>query len=190
MTPRPRTALTLLACAAALAAAGCGSKKDAGDPIPRGVSSAISEELTSVQSRLDYARGHTTPGGVGACNDIEDKSFPAIDRELERVPDGVGSDVRDALNKSVDRLKELTRSDCSDVKDKVGQTDTTPEPTPTPTLPAPTPTVPKDTTPTTPTTPEKSKPPKTQKQPKQPLPGQGDQQPGTGGGGAGAPGTP
>jgi hypothetical protein len=186
--PRPRTVLSLVACAAALTAAGCGSKDDDGDPIPRGVTSAISEELGSVQKRLDYATSHPTPGGEGACNDIEDDSFPRIESELGRVPDGVKQDVRDALTQSVDRLQELTRAECDKVSEKVDNADTTPT-DPTPTVPQPeTPTVPEETTTTTPTTPEKPK--KQPKQPKQSLPGQGDQQPGTGGGGAGAPGTP
>lgn len=183
-----RSTAALLACAAVLAAAGCGSKKDEGDPIPRDVASAMSQELTSVQNRVDYAKQNLDRAGEGACNDIDKRSFPTLGRLLERVPDGVSQDVRDGLSQSVDRLHQLTRSVCEDVRRKADETDTTPtEPTPTEPLPPETQTLPPpETTPTTPTTPEQNKPNKP-KQPKPKPPGQGDQ-PGNSGTGGASPG--
>jgi hypothetical protein len=88
--------------AAAVAVGGCGSKKDQGDPIPQSIVSAISQELTSVQNRVDFAQKNPNSRGAGACDDLDSKSFPAIDAEVAKIPSGVSADVRSALNDSID----------------------------------------------------------------------------------------
>jgi hypothetical protein len=189
-----RTAAAATCLAAVLAASGCGgSKKDEGAPIPPSVASALKADMAIVQNRLNFAQDHPNSAGVGSCDDIANKSFPSIDSDLARVPNGVGSDVRDALSKSFDNLKNLAGSACDKVKSDSDQTNTTDSnTTPTQTIaPTPTETVPTETTPTqTTTTPEKKpKPPKTPKAPKpNQNPGNGNQN-GNGdqGGGAGAP---
>jgi hypothetical protein len=177
------------AVAAAVAVGGCGSKKDEGDPIPQSVASELSQELTSVQNRVDFAQKNPNARGAGACNDLDSKSFPAIDSELSRIPNGVSQDVRSALNDSVDHLRELAHSACEQVLQDATDTNTdTTETVPTETIPTETQTVPTETTPTETTT----KPEKKPKQPK--IPKTPNQNNGNGngnggqGGGANAPG--
>lgn len=196
MTRRLRSAAAVTCLAAVLTAAGCGgSKKDEGDPIPADVASALKGDMAIIQKRLNFAQDHPNAAGVGSCDDIANDSFSSIDNDLGRVPDSVGSDVRDALNESFDNLKNLASSACDKVKSDSEQTDTTDtETTPTQTIaPTPTETAPTETTPTqTETTPQKK--PKTPKTPKPKTPNQNQGGNGNGngnnGGGAGAPGGP
>jgi hypothetical protein len=156
MRLRRLISLALVALIAALAAAGCGSN-DEGKPIPASIQRQLDARLDEAQRRLDN-------GSVGACEDITDKSEPDISQILERVPDDVDADVRDALNDGFSRLFELVSQRCEELQ---GQTDTEPkttettappdtttdETTPTETDTTPTETTPEPTTPTTPTTP-------------------------------------
>jgi outer membrane biosynthesis protein TonB len=162
-----------LALALVALVAGCGSDKE-GKPIPADQAAALQKQLDSIENRFDF--------GDGACADIEDKSIPAVRQELDSIPSSVGSDVRDALRRSFDRLFELTASQCDEQK---GQETTPTETTPTETTP--TETTPTETTPTetTPTQTEKQ-PPGQQKKEKTPGSG-GKKAPDNGGGGAGAP---
>jgi outer membrane biosynthesis protein TonB len=162
-----------LALALVALVAGCGSDKE-GKPIPADQAAALQKQLDSIENRFDF--------GDGACADIEGKSIPAVRQELDSIPSSVGSDVRDALRRSFDRLFELTASQCDEQK---GQETTPTETTPTETTP--TETTPTETTPTetTPTQTEKQ-PPGQQKKEKTPGSG-GKKAPDNGGGGAGAP---
>ena len=161
----------LLALALAAPVAGCGSDKE-GKPIPADQTAALQRQLDSIENRFDF--------GDGACADIENKSIPAVRQELDSIPSSVGSDVRDALRSSFDRLFELTASQCDEQK---GQETTPTETTPTETTPTettPTETTPTETTPTQ-TTPQK------QKEKKTPNSGGKKAPENNGGGGAGAP---
>jgi hypothetical protein len=163
-----------LAAAAGAAAllAGCGSDDDPkGKGIPADAVAAIEQRLDEVQRRFDDATQNDNPG---ACEDIESDSFAEIDRRVTGLPSDVDPDVRDALESSLERLRQLTQEGCADVEP--AQTDTTPEETiPQETV---TETVPEETTP----------PPEPETEPQQTAPqgrgpdGQGP--PGQGGGGA------
>jgi hypothetical protein len=174
-----RAIATACALAAAVALGGCGSSKDEGDPIPQSVVSSLSQELTSVQNRVDFAQKNPNARAAAACDDLDSKSFPAIDSDLARIPDGVSQDVRSALNDSVNHLRELAHSACEQVLQDATDTNTeTTETVPTETLPPETQTVPTETTPTETTT----KPEKKPKPPKPPKPNNGN---GNGGGAGG-----
>ena len=138
----------LLALALAALVAGCGSDKE-GKPIPADQAAALQRQLDSIENRFDF--------GDGACADIENKSLPAVRQELDSIPSSVGSNVRDALRRSFDRLFELTASQCDEQKgqDTTPTETTTTETTPTETT-APTETTNTETTPTE-TTPQKQK---------------------------------
>ena len=161
----------LLALALTALVAGCGSDKE-GKPIPADQAAALQKQLDSIDNRFDF--------GDGACADIESKSIPAVRQELDSIPSSVGSDVRDALRRSFDRLFELTATQCDEQR---GQ-DTTPTDTTT-TETTPTQTTTTDTT-TTETTPTQTTPEKKQKE-KTPKSGGKKAPENNGGGGAGAP---
>jgi hypothetical protein len=115
--------LAVVACLAALAA-GCGG--DEGEPIPEAQAAEINKHLNSIEDRFQ--------AGGGACGDIEEENFPAIDQAMEQIPDGVDADVRDALEGSVNRLEELVTTEC----DETPRQQTTPQPAPPPvTVPPP-----------------------------------------------------
>ena len=115
MTPR-RTSLVV--CALALGGAllgACGSdEEEQGRPIPASQASALDRELDAVQRRLEV--------GGGACRDIENRSRPDVQGILDRIPQDVDPEVRDALERSFERLFELSATQCDEEK---GQ-DTTP----------------------------------------------------------------
>jgi hypothetical protein len=174
---------TLLALAASLAIAGCGSDEE-GDPIPQGVAGAIESQLDAIQSRVDA-------GSPGACEDIEGDddsgTFAEIERQIEALPDGVDQDVADALQESVDRLKDLVREECAAIAE---ETETTPEQTETVTVPEET--VPEETVPEE-TVPEETVPEETVPQDEQQNEGEGQSEDGGtpgGGGGGGSGGVP
>ena len=148
-----RTCL-LLALAAALTTAGCGSD-DEGKPLPRETVAALDAQLDKVQDRLD-------DGSEGACKDILDAppergaNRDAVQRALEDLPDDVDPDVREATQESFDNLWSLVESRCEELKpDEPTETQSEPtetetQPTETETEPTETETEPTDTTPTTP----------------------------------------
>ena len=141
---RPRAQLAaLVACAALIVGAGCGSDDDPeGRPLPRQAANELEKRLDEVQRRFDAA---SEEGKAGACNDIDDDSYPAIDRIVNTLPENVDPEVRDALQASLERLRELTREGCADVEDTTTQEEpappvTTPPPAPVEPQPAPEPT--------------------------------------------------
>jgi hypothetical protein len=149
----------LLALGACLAAAGCGSDDEKGDPIP-------AAQATALQARLNETENRLANGSEGACKDILDDTMPEVGNILDSLPNSVDPDVRDALGESFDNLWSLVESECQDLKpDEPAQT-TPAEPETTPTE---TETEPTETTETTPpetdtgTTPEEA-----------PLPDDGD----------------
>ena len=136
------TALALLAVLALLGV-GCGSDSEKGKPIPSAQVAELEKQLNAVQRRFE--------AGGGACADISNLSEPAIRSALDQIPSSVDRKVRDALRQSIDRLFQLTASQC----DTTRNTDTTPTdtnttPTDTNTTPTDTNTTPTDTQPTTP----------------------------------------
>ena len=120
-----------------LAGAGCGSDDEQGEPIPQTTATEIARLLDGVRQRYDAAQ---EPGKKGACDDIDRDSYPAIEDQIESLPADVDEDVRDALESSLDRLKELTSDGCSNIEDTTTEEET-PEPTEpetvTETVPAP-----------------------------------------------------
>ena len=114
------TALALLA-AVALVGAGCGKDNQKGDPIPPILAGTLQQRLQVIQSQLHQ--------GGGACADISDKTEPVVRRDLDRIPDSVDPDVRDALVASFDHLFELVSTQCQDTSTQdttPTETDTTP----------------------------------------------------------------
>ena len=160
--------LTRLAAVAgaAMLLAGCGSDDDPeGEGIPRAAITAIEQRLDEIQRRFDDA---TQNDNVGACNDIESDSFRAISQTVGDLPSDVDPDVRDALESSLERLRQLTEEGCADVEPV--ETDTTPEET-----------VPEETV--TETVPEETTPEETEPEPQPTTPDDGGTTtPGQGGG--------
>ena len=114
-----RAPIAAILAAAALAGAGCGSS-DEGKPIPASIHSELDVQLEETQARLDN-------GSLGACQDITRETEPDVAKILERVPDDVNADVRDALNEGFARLFELVSQRCADLEGQ--QTDTEQQPT-------------------------------------------------------------
>jgi hypothetical protein len=146
--------------AALLASTGCGSSdKKEGKPLPSAAVATLNQRLDEVQRRYDVATHQNKPG---ACDDIENDSYKAIDTTVQDLPDDVDADVRKALEESISRLQDLTREGCSNVKEEPPKTDTTPQET------VPQQTVPQETAPEqtdTQTTPDKAKPGKDKTKP-------------------------
>ena len=163
--------MALAAGAALLLSAGCGSSDDPpeGEPLPPDAVAALEKRLDEVQRRYDDGTGN---GNAGACQDIEKDSYKAIDATVEGLPEDVDPDVREALEASLARLRELTREGCSDVKDTPAETDTAPQqPVVPPSVPEQT--VPQETVPEE-TVPEKEKPNKDKEKDKEKDKGNGN----------------
>ena len=130
-------AACLLALAAGMLAAGCGSD-DEGTPIPANIAEQLQSRLDEIERRFEVAGG--------ACADIENDSRPAVDELMGSVPNDVDADVRRALGESFDRLFALTAEQCDEQ-----ETEAQPEPAPAPAPePVPTDTAPPETTETQP----------------------------------------
>jgi hypothetical protein len=154
MTIRARPILCLIALAATLGAAGCGSSGDdsKGAKLPAASVAELNQRLNEIQRRYDDARKNHN---AGACQDIQDDSFAAISKTIDNLPEDVDGQLRDAVTQSFANLQQLTQSGCQDVQTQT-DTDTTPtDTTPTETVPpttTPTETTPTETTPTQTTT--------------------------------------
>lgn len=156
MSPRRVHLAALGACAALLLSAGCGSSDEPeGEPLPAEAVAEIEKRLDEVQRRYDAG----TDGNAGACQDIERDSYRAIDAVVQDLPQDVDPDVREALEASLARLKELTSKGCADVEEEPTETETQPPEQPVAPPPAPE-RPPPEQTETQPTTPEEEKPPK------------------------------
>jgi len=152
--------------AAAALVAGCGGDDEPeGEGVPADAVAAIEQRLDEIQRRFDDA---TQNDNVGACNDIEADSFRSIAQTVGGLPSDVDPDVRDALEASLDRLRQLTEEGCADVEPV--ETDTTPEET-----------IPEETV--TETVPEETTPEETEPEPQPTTPDDGGTTtPGQGGG--------
>ena len=132
--------------ACALLAIGCGSSKQPeGEPLPRQSVAELQKRLDEIERRY---RDGIEDGNVGACEDIQTDSIPAVEEIVGGLPAGVDPELRDAVDGSFARLEELTREGCADVEKPEPEPD--PEPAPEPTVPEPTvpePTVPEPTVP-------------------------------------------
>jgi hypothetical protein len=133
--------MAVAACAAALAAAGCGAD-DEGDPIPQASAQDLQNQLSSIERRL----------ASGACTDIIEGGDTDVDRVegiIDALPPEVDADVRDALRASFNRLFELVEEECAgqetETETTPTETETTPTDTETETVPTETETIPTET---------------------------------------------
>ena len=181
MSTRRRHLAALGACAVLLAAPGCGSsdEPEEGEPLPASAVSALERRLDEVQRR--YEDG-TNNNNRGACEDIENDSYKAIDATVRDLPQDVDPDVREALEASLARLKDLTSEGCANIEEAPVETETAP---PDPVVPPPEPEPEPQPTETTPP-PEEEKP-KDEEEPGNDGNGQGNGQ-GNGNGGGTQPG--
>jgi len=171
----------LLAAAAAcvLAVAGCGSSDEPeGEKLPQSTVSQLNVRLDEIQRRFDAAEQDNLPG---ACEDIQNDSFPAVKRLIDGLPEDVDGQLRDATEESFARLQQLVDDGCQDITPT--ETETTPTETVEPET-VPPETTPPETTPTE-TTPPETTPPETT--PKNDGGSGGTDPDGTGGGGTQAP---
>lgn len=160
MIARARQTLLALAAAAVLGATGCGSSDEPpperGKGLPADAVDALDRRLDEVQRRYDDGVDN---GNVGSCEDIEGDSFSGeggIDEIVSGLPRDVDPDLRAALERSIERVRELT-GDCAEQAEANAPEPVEPEPEPVPVEPEPEETVPEETTPEK-TTPEKTTP--------------------------------
>jgi hypothetical protein len=128
-----RRQIAVLACAAALAASGCGSSNDNEGPgVPAATVDEIDKQLDSLTKRIDV---EIAP----ACVDAQEENIPEIQRQVSRLPDDTDSDIRSALSDSVDNLSSLLDERCQEIADKNArerqETETETTPTETETIP-------------------------------------------------------
>ena len=139
---------TLTLTTALGAGAGCGGSDDPeGEGLPRATVSQLERRLDEVGRRYTTARDRNLPG---ACDDIEEDSFPAIEELLASLPDDVDPDLREAVDDSFARLRELTSEGCAGVEPEETETEAPPPDTEIETIPpepAPPQTTPPETTP-------------------------------------------
>jgi hypothetical protein len=104
---RPRATTILILALAAGLAAGCGGDDESGEPIPADQAVALERQLESIENRFQ--------SGGGACADItgnDDPNTTAVRSVLDSLPEDVDPDVRDALERSFERLFELVQEQC------------------------------------------------------------------------------
>jgi hypothetical protein len=164
----------LLALAACVVAAGCGS--DDGKQLPADSVASLERQLDSIQNRFDV--------GGGACGDISggaDSNTAAVEKTIESLPDDVDADVRDAVQESFDRLFQLVDEQCQEEEEAAPPATEPVEPAPEPTTTVPPATETQETTPPQ-TEPETQ--PTTPQQPPQTTPGEGGGETNGGAGGS------
>jgi outer membrane biosynthesis protein TonB len=112
---------TLIVVLAAGVGAGCGSDDEPeGAPIPQQAAADIESRLAEVERRME--------AGGGACADIQNDTKPAVDSIVASLPSDVDTDVRHALQDSVDRLFDLAEQDCDEQQGQDTQTQAEPPP--------------------------------------------------------------
>ena len=115
-----------LGACAALTLAGCGSSDDPeGDPLPSGAVAQLQTRLDEIERRYQDAVDN---GNVGACEDIGTDSMPAIEDVIARLPESVDPELREAVDQSFARLRQLADDACADIQ----PVETVPEPVPVP----------------------------------------------------------
>jgi hypothetical protein len=120
-----------IAALAAVAAAGCGDDEEKG--VPNQESRALRQSLGDVKRAL----------AGPDCDALSDELVPAVEIQVQNLPDDVGADVRDTIEDGVAELRQLVAEECAEATEP--ETDTQPEPTPEPAPeppPAPPPTQP------------------------------------------------
>src|SRR3954447_10693641 len=142
---RFRQTTALIACLAALVAAGCGSSDSKGKPVPASARTELDKQLSSIKSRFDF--------GGGACSDIA-QNKQSVQQTLASLPSDTDSDVKKALSDGFDKLFQDADEQCNTSKGQQTDTQTTesapaPAPTPTETQSNPTETTPQQTNTTT-----------------------------------------
>ena len=140
MTP-PRSALSLLAAAAALGLAACGGSTEGG--IPRADADTLRQELSDVERFVER----------GDCDEVEGQVRQVRNAVVE-LPNSVDRALRENLDEGVGRLESVVASDCQEQaeeeeekEEEVTTPETTeapeeepePEPDPEPTTPEPEP---------------------------------------------------
>jgi hypothetical protein len=106
---RPRATITLILALACGLAAGCGGDEENGEPIPSDQAAALQRQLESIENRFQ--------SGGGACADITGNADPnttAVRSVLDSLPEGVDPELRDALERSFERLFELVQEQCDE----------------------------------------------------------------------------
>jgi hypothetical protein len=124
---RLRQTTALIACLAALVAAGCGSSDSKGKPIPAASRTELDKQLSSIKNRFDF--------GGGACTDIA-QNKQSVQQTLASLPSDTDSDVKKALSDGFDKLFQDADEQCNTSKGQQTETQTTestPAPAPTPT---------------------------------------------------------
>ncbi len=137
---------TLLAVLIGFAVGGCGSDEEP-RPIPTADAAFLLTELDETERRVN----------ARACSDAERGNITRIQKRVDRLPEDVDADVRDALNDSVASLRALIEDQCRP-KPRPGPVETTPLPDINPD-PEPTTTEPETTTTEPETTTEEEPPP-------------------------------
>jgi hypothetical protein len=125
VSTRRRHLAAVGACAVLLVGPACGSsdEPEEGEPLPADAVAALVKRLDEVQRRYDVGTNQNKPG---ACEDIENDSYKAIDATVRDLPQDVDPDVREALEASLARLKDLTSEGCAGVEEEPEVTETTP----------------------------------------------------------------
>jgi TolA-binding protein len=122
---RRATALALaavLALGAGATLAACGGEEE-GEPIPARQARSLQRQLANIERQSNNA----------ACAGAEDK-VEALERSIDRLPDDVDADVREALADGVARLRGLVEEECERrreerrrEREEQQETETTPE---------------------------------------------------------------
>ncbi len=116
-----------LAGAAVAVPVGCGgSDEPEGKGLPAATASELDRRLDEIERRYREAVDN---GNVGACDDIQNDSLPAVNDLVDSLPDDVDPDVRQAVEESFNRLEELAQSDCADLQPAETETETETVPT-------------------------------------------------------------
>ena len=148
-------AIGLAGVAVALPAGCGGSDEPEGKGLPSATASELERRLDEIERRYREAADN---GNVGACDDIQNDSIPAVNELVGGLPQDVDPDVRQALEDSFGRLEELTRSECSGIEP--AETEPEPDPAPVPEETVPEETAPEETVPEETEKDEKPKKPK------------------------------
>ena len=100
MTP-PRSALSLLAAAAALGLAACGGSTEGG--IPRSDADTLRQELSDVERFVER----------GDCDEV-DGQVRQVRNAVVELPNSVDPSLRENLDEGVGRLESVVATDCKE----------------------------------------------------------------------------
>jgi hypothetical protein len=94
--PRPKAIFAVLALAASLAIAGCGSDDESQGDLPADDAATLLGQLEEVQANLD----------VGSCFVAADEADNLI-ADIQDLPSDVDADLREALERGAEQLRDL-----------------------------------------------------------------------------------